>query len=171
MTFWNIFFSVLAGIVAGTGINLCVGWAINRQAEKKDIKNLKFEIDFNIKKIGELKKEFQEYRNHLAAGTLNLYWGYFPLSRMMTVTMQQMHLKGTLYKHLSHEEITLLQTFTIEFSQNSEQLLNTQVAYNRDKFLSEPQIKVKADFEIRLFEERLPQSIAALERIKASLSK
>ena len=50
MTFWNVFFAVLSGIVAGVIINLAVIAIINRFSRSKAIANLKFEIDFNIKR-------------------------------------------------------------------------------------------------------------------------
>ena len=51
MTFWNVFFGVFSGIIAGVIINLTVVSIIKRNSQKQSIDNLKFEIDYNIKKI------------------------------------------------------------------------------------------------------------------------
>jgi len=62
MTFWSIFLGVLSGIVAGVIINLVVVSIIQKNSQKQSINNLKFEIEYNIKKINEFLEELTNYR-------------------------------------------------------------------------------------------------------------
>jgi len=173
MSFWSVFFSVLAGIVAGVFINLGLRFVENKLAEKKDIKNLIFEIGFNIKRIDSLVEELQKYRDALNANNLKNYFGYFPLSKVIVSTLNQMVFKGSIYKHLGHEEISWLQNFFVDFSPGTEGFINSQVGHNKEKFHTilgtNPDVKAKVDSEINWWKEKLIKYKTDLGSIKNKL--
>jgi hypothetical protein len=173
MNFWSVFFSVLAGIVAGVFINLGVRFVDNKLAEKKDIKNLVFEIAFNIRRIDSLIEELQKYRDALNADNLKNYFGYFSLSKVIVSTLNQMVFKGSIYKHLGHEEISWLQNFVVEFSPGTESFINSQVGNNKEKFHTilgiNPDVKAKVDSEIKWWKEKFVKTKTELGVIKNKL--
>jgi uncharacterized membrane-anchored protein YhcB (DUF1043 family) len=57
------FLGVLSSIVAGIIINLVIASIIKKNSQRQSINNLKFEIEYNIKKINEFLEDLNNYRN------------------------------------------------------------------------------------------------------------
>lgn len=170
MTFWGAFFGVTFGVVAGVFINLIIGWIQNKKSQSNMIRNIKFEIDFNIKKIESFLKELGRYRNKVNGDSLQIYFGYFNLSKVITTTMVQMFFRGTIYNYLGYEEIGKLQNFTSYFSLGMENVINNQINYNKTH-ANEPGIKQMAIADIEFWEKKFKESIADLKSIKKNIMK
>ena len=174
MTFFGAFTGVLFGIIAGVGIHLIVGAIKERRIREKVKENLKFEIDFNIKRIDYFLKELVKYRNKVNGDSLNNYFGYFHLSRVITTTMSQMFLYGTIYQYLDHDDIGKLQNFASYFSLASENSMNNQINWNKQNFFRangtvDVNIKQYATANIDLWEAIFKQSKKHLKAIKKSI--
>ncbi|NCO31686.1 hypothetical protein GW891_02525 [bacterium] len=170
MTFWNVFFGVFSGIIAGVIINLTVVSIIKRNSQKQSIDNLKFEIDYNIKKINEFLEELNNYRNKNNADNINNYFGYFSLSKVILTTAIQMFNNGLIYKFLNHDFVEKLQNFSIDFSLGSENFMNNQIKYNQSNY-SLPDIKKIVNDQITFWENKFKENRKNLEEIKNELKK
>ena len=137
MTFWNIFWGVLAGIVAGTTINLIVNFISKFVKEKNRKKNFNFEIEYNISAIEKLDTELEKFKDHVATDSLQSYFGYFALSKILSFNINSMFQDGSVYKHLKNEEVASLMDFFSEFSLAWENQINAQMKWNRENFLQQ----------------------------------
>jgi len=170
MTFWNVFFGVFLGIVAGVIINLVVVSIIKNNSEKRLINNLKFEIEYNIKKIDKFLEKLINYRNMTNADNLNNYFDYYNLSKVIFTTANQMFNNGLIYKYLNYESIEKLQNFSIDFSLGSENFMNNQIKYNQSNYNS-PDIKKIVNDQITFWENKFKENKKNLEEIKNKLKK
>jgi len=134
MTFWNVFSGVFAGIVAGVVINLIVSWIFTKNNNKNWKNNLKFEINYNIKKIESFIDEITEYRNKVNGDSLDSYFGYFPLSKVLTSTINQIFNNGLAYRFFKDKDIKQLLDFVSEFTYGGEKYINDQIGYNKGLF-------------------------------------
>lgn len=125
-------FGVFLGVVAGVIVMHISQWLNERLKEKQKVKNLKFEFMLNIKKIDSWLEEIGKYRNAVNGDTLQTYFGYFDLSRFVSVTANDMFLSGLLYKYLEHDDIARLQPIYAEFSLPWENMLNQQITTFRE---------------------------------------
>lgn len=126
-------FGVFLGVVAGVAITLITQWINERCKESNKVKNLKFEFELNIKKINKWLEELTKYRNAVNGDALYNYFGYFDLSRFVSVTANDMFRSGLLYKYLDHDTIGKLQVIYSEFSLGWENILNQQITHNKTK--------------------------------------
>lgn len=169
MTFWNVFFAVLAGIISGVGINLGIDVIRACIAQRKTIKNLKFEIDFNIGKIDSFIKELGKFRDKVNSDSITEYIGYITLTIVITTTIIQMFLDRSIYKYLDDKEIGKLQNFSRSFTFNAEKLLNDQIRWGIEHY-DDPKIKQKAnrtiEFWTYLFEDRKKDLQAVKDKLK-----
>lgn len=122
-------FGVFLGVIAGVAITLITQWINERYKESNKVKNLKFEFELNIKKINKWLEEFTTYRNAVNGDALYNYFGYFDLSRFVSVTANDMFRSGLLYKYLDHDAIGKLQVIYSEFSPGWEDVLNKQITH------------------------------------------
>jgi len=170
MTFWNVFFGVFSGIVVGVIINLAVVSIVKNNSEKQLINNLKFEIEYNIKKIDKFLEKLINYRNMTNADNLNNYFDYYNLSKVIFITANQMFNDGLIYKYLNYESIEKLQNFSIDFSLGSENFMNNQIKYNQSNY-SSPDIKKTVNDQITFWENKFKENKKNLEEIKNKLKK
>ncbi len=115
MTFWNVFFGVFAGIIAGIAINFAIEALRNYKINRKMVRNLKFEIEFNIKKIDSFLDDLKRYRQHINSDSPYEYFGILEFSGLLKTTLQQMFLDRSVYKLFGYENIGRLQTFMADF--------------------------------------------------------
>lgn len=133
MPFWSAFiFGVLAGILAGVGINIGIDFVRTYIAKKKTIKYLKFEIDFNMKKLDSFLEKLRTFRARVKLDSIADaadYVGYISLTEIITTTITQMFHDRSIYKKkkLDYEEIGKLQNFVTFFTIDMERFLNNQI--------------------------------------------
>lgn len=168
MSFFNVFWGVFSGIVAGVIINLVIIAVRERIVRGKLIKNLKFEIDFNIKKIDSFLEELNKYRNKANGDSLYNYFGYFNLSKVISTTANQMFTSGLIYKYLNHEDIAILQNFFSDFSYGIEEYMNNQIKYNTANH-SKPGVKQLTISDIDFWEKKFKDNKKVLQQVKTSL--
>ena len=133
MTFWNVFFGVLAGVVSGVVINLIINWIFIKNKNKNWKNNLKFEINYNIKKLESFTEEIVKYRNKVNGDSLDSYFGYFSLSKVLVSTINQIFDNGLVYRFFKDEDVKQLQDFLSEFTYG-EKYINDQTNYNKELF-------------------------------------
>ena len=153
-------FGVFLGVLAGAAVTLLVQWVVERRKEKQKVKNLKFELEFDIRKIDKFLDEITRYRNAVNGETLDTYAGYFDLSRIICVTANDMFLSGLLYKYLSHDDIGKLQVIFSEFSINGENYINNQISQNKANF-----DKKKAVMDVDFWEKKFKEHKQTLQDI------
>ncbi|MBI4483150.1 MAG: hypothetical protein HY652_09690 [Acidobacteria bacterium] len=119
------------GVLAGTAVTILVGLYFQRRNETQQTRNLKFELELDIKKIETWLEEIQRYRNAVNGDSLHTYFGYFDLSRIVSVTANAMFQSGLLHKKLSHDQIGKLQVIFSEFSVFGEQYFSNQLSQTR----------------------------------------
>lgn len=159
-------FGVFLGVVAGVAITLITQWINEKSKESQKVKNLKFEIELNIKKINKWLEEITAYRNAVNGDALKNYFGYFDLSRFVSVTANDMFGSGLLYKYLDHDTIGKLQVVYSEFSPAWEDILNKQVAQNKTKSTDLsiwPQVKGEVVFDVNFWEKKFKEHKVTLE--------
>ena len=127
-------FGVFLGVIAGTAVTILVQWYQKKRAETQRTRNLKFELDLDIRKIDTWLEEFGRFRNATNGDSLHTYVGYFDLSRMVSYTTHAMFESGLLYKKLTHEQIGRLQEIFSFFSGFGEQFLNNQLNQFKQEF-------------------------------------
>ena len=169
-------FGVFLGVLAGTGVTLLVGWIQRRRGESQQVRNLKFELDLNIGKVDRWLEELGRYRNAVNGDSLQNYAGYFDLGRFIYVTANNMFLSGLLYKYLDDEQIGKLQEIVAEFSPAWEQIINSQITWNKTLFVQSTaastwtsQAKPVVVQQINLWQGKFEGHRAALGQIKRSL--
>ncbi len=167
-------FGVFLGVIAAVAITILTQWVNDRIRESKKVKNLKFEFQLNIKKIDKWLEEINKYRNAVNSDTLNSYFGYFDLSRFVTVTANDMFLSGLLYKYLDHEAIEKLQGIFSEFTFPWENILNNDITQNRNKAIQEPTswpaFKSQVTFKVNFWDNKFKEHKKALEDILKKLA-
>jgi len=168
MTFWNVFFGVFAGIIAGVGIHLGIDLVRNLITRKKTRENLKFEIDFNVKKLDLFLGELRTFNDKVNADSIQDYLGYIGLSKRITTTIIQMFFDRSIYKVLKYEEIGKLQSFTSFYNIDTERLLNDQIRWGKEH-ADDPQIKQKAHKTIEFWKFIFEGSKKDLQEVKAKL--
>ena len=117
---------VFLGVVAGALVQFGLQWINGKIQEKQSVRNLKFELEFNIKKCAELIGEVRKLRDKVNANAVGQYFGYFKTSGILVVIVDDMLRKGLLYKYLTHDDIWKLQIHYVRFS-STEQWYNEQV--------------------------------------------
>jgi len=132
MTFWNVFFGVFAGIVAGIFINLAISAIKNYNTQKKLINNLKYEIEFNLKKIDAFLEEFREYRKHINGKSPYDYFGIIHMTGLLKTTLEQMFSDRSIYKYFDNENIGRLQTFYSDIQPDTVKRVNDQIQEFRE---------------------------------------
>lgn len=134
-------FGVFLGVIAGTFVVILVQkFTVWRQEEQK-VKNLKFELNLNIKKIDEFLEKLTNYRNKTNSDNLADFFDYFDLSRVIWITTTNMFYSGLLYKYLKYEDIGKLQVMISEFSLYWENIINGQVEQNKKNLDKQKTIK------------------------------
>ena len=168
MTFWSIFFSVLAGILAGVGINIGIDMVracINR---KRTVKNLKFEIIYNLGKLNLFLEELDKFHKKVTENAILEYYGYFPLSRIIQTTIVQMFLDRSIYKILEDEQIGKLQDFYTSFNVNTEKVINDQIIWAKEH-IADTDIKQRSYKTINFWKYTFETRKKDLESVKESL--
>jgi hypothetical protein len=167
-------FGVFLGVIAGVVITILTQLINDKIRESQKVKNLKFELKLNIKKIDKWSEELNKYRNAVNGDTFDSYFGYFNLSRFVTVTANEMFQTGLLYKYLDHDAIEKLQIISTEFSVAWEELLNKEIAQNRDKAIQEPTswttMKKQITSKVNFWDNKFKEHKKALEDILNKLA-
>jgi hypothetical protein len=167
-------FGVFLGVIAGVAIAILAQWINEKVKESQKVKNLKFEFRLNIKKIDKWLEEINKYRNAVNGDSLGSYFGYFDLSRFVTVTANDMFLKGLLYKYLDYNDIGKLQVIYSEFTFPWENILNNQIIQNRNQALQQPTswptYKSKVVFEVNFWDTKFHEHKKTLEDILKKLA-
>ncbi|MFZ1752325.1 MAG: hypothetical protein WBO46_10435 [Caldilineaceae bacterium] len=164
---------IFLGVLAGTTVNLLVQWLQEKRAEKQKVRNLLFELNLNIKKLNDWSNELGKYRNSVNGESLATYYGYFDLSRIITITVDTMFRTGLLYKYLSYEDIGKLQSFFSLYLNSFEPRINSQIKEYKDTVGQSDQwplgLKAKIVQEIDVWEMRFESDKSALEDICSKL--
>jgi len=165
--FWGAFFGVFAGIISGVAIYYIVGWINSYILRGKAIKNLKFEIDYNIKHIDSLLKELQKFRNKANADDVKSYIGHFFVSKVIMTQLAQMFFDRSIYKCIEHEDIAKLQIFSRYFTADGERIVNDLINYYKQNYV--PDMKKQVIKDIDDFEKLLDDSKTDLQSIYKKL--
>ena len=91
-------------------------------------------INYNIKKLESFLEEVVKYRNKINGDSLDSYFGYFTLSKVLISTSNQIFNNGLVYKFLKDDDIKQLQDFLSEFNFYGENYINNQINYNKELF-------------------------------------
>lgn len=127
-------FWIFIGIVAGIGVNILTQKIINWKNEKNILKNFKFEIDFNVKKINRFLEYLRDYRDCVNGDSLNKFTKYFDLSRVIFGTTNNMLFSGLLYKYLSDENVENILIMTSQFTLYWENQINSNIGQHIANF-------------------------------------
>lgn len=134
---------ILIGIVVGILIEIGVEYVKTLLQSKKNIKNLKFEINMNIKKINGFLDIAMDFRNKINADCLQTFYGYFHLSNTIFVTANSLFYTGELYNILPDVLIGKLQDNASFLSLQTETWLNAQIQGRKNEIsnlLNNPQV-------------------------------
>jgi hypothetical protein len=157
---FGVFLGVIAGVVVNIGVQRYLIW----RSQSQTVRNLKFELDFNIRKLDRFLEQMVAYRNAVNADSLSTYFAYFDLSRIISATTYNMLYSGLLYKYLSYEDIAQLQAILSGLSVQNENFMNNQILQNKLNFQ-----KQKAAADVDLWERMFKDYKRTLEEIKAKL--
>ena len=134
MTYLLQGFGVFLGVLAGTAVTLLTGWLLQKKNQAQQARNLRFELQLNLGKIDHWLEELGTYRNAVNGDTLNTYFGYVDLGKMVYVTANSMFQSGLLYKYLDDEMIGQLQVILSELSLVGERQLNDLIWRHKQVF-------------------------------------
>jgi hypothetical protein len=151
-------FGVFLGVIAGTAVTVLTSIVLARRQETQQMRNLRFELDANIRKIDTWIEELGRWRNAVNGDSLHTYFGYFDLNRLLSVTANAMYQSGLLYSKLSHDHIGKLQIIFSEFSLHGEQYINNQITQGRQALE-----KCRTDGELKAWSSRLkPEAVGTV---------
>jgi hypothetical protein len=159
-------FGVFLGVIAGVVITLITQFLTDKVKESQKVKNLRFEIELNIKKINKWLEEITSYRNAVNGDALNNYFGYFDLGRFVSITANDMFLTGLLYEYLDHDSIGKLQIIYSEFSPAWEDILYKQIMHNKMKatdISNWPRLKSEVVSDVDYWEKKFKEHRATLQ--------
>lgn len=142
------------GVLAGTFVTFGVNLLMERRADAQKVKNLKFELGFNLRQIDRWLVDVTGYRNALNGNALNTWAAWFDFANIMRATAEDMFKSGKIYDHLGHEQIGKLQVFLSEFSPVLEQFVNTKIAGFRQAFNQPEAIQLAVYMESKLRENK-----------------
>ena len=172
-------FGVFLGVIAGTTVTVLTRLIFACRRQTQQTRNLRFEIDANLRKIDTWLQELGRWRNAVNGDSLHTFFGYFDLSRILTVTANAMFQSGLLYKKLSHDHIGKLQVIFSDFSIHGEQYLNNQIMQNRQALVQcrtkgsleawSTNIKPAAVSNVDFWEKKLQDHRCVLEEIAQTL--
>ena len=157
-------FGVFLGVIAGTAVTILTQRFLLWRQEKQKIRNLKFEIQFNINQIDRWIEYLRGYRNAVNGDTLASWAEYFDFSHVIKSTIEDMIQTGLIYKKLAHGTVSHLLLFISSFNLGSESIINQQIFNQRKTFN-----KQLAVMEITIFEKKLQENKKNLETILKSL--
>jgi len=160
---------VTAGVIAGTLVNISINYLALKKIYKQRLRNFKFELDFNIKRIDDVLVELSKCRNAVNGDALDKYFGYFQLSRVIYQTANTMYADGSLYKCLSHDEIADLQRFCARFSPDFEKYVNDQFQQHQKNISDGTYEKSKAVGDLDFWEKTFNEDKTALKNILKKL--
>lgn len=170
---------VALGIIAGAFATFLVGLYKQRRKETQQTRNLRFELELNVKKLKVWLGEIEKYRNAVNGDSMHNYFGFFDISKAVLVTANAMFQSGLLYKRLDHCQIEKLQTFGTEFSAFGEQVLSNQVNETRESLVQcreernmdrwTATLKPAAVANVDFWERKFKEHEQALEQIIESL--
>ena len=119
--------SIFIGLVAGVIVSLLTELVKNRIENEKDIKNLRFELNCNLKKIERWLSVIGDLKIKNSEDRLPEFYGYFNFSLTIYSTYFKMFSKGTIYNCLTDESIERLQEVANSLNMNAELLVNGQI--------------------------------------------
>jgi hypothetical protein len=157
---WRSFLELLRAFFVHIGAQRFFEW----RARAQDLKSLKFELRFDIRKIDSWLGDLQRWRNAVNANAIATFYGYFDLSKFIYVTANRMFLSGVLYRYLGEDDIGALQTITTEFSLAWENMLNGQINNMKQNF-----VQANAVTTVDFWETKFRQHRTTLGNILAHL--
>ena len=125
---------VFIGVVSGTAVTILAHRFQERRFEKRQVRNLSFELRLNTKKIDGWLEELARYRNAVNGDNLHNWFGYFDLGKTVSATASAMLASGLLYNTLVHQHVEALQVVFWELSPAGENYINEQFKARRDAF-------------------------------------
>lgn len=140
-SFFVWFLAILTGILSGTVINILVEKINKRNIEKELVKNLIFEVNYNMKKMDTFIEEIDRYKDSVTGDYTHRYFGYFDLSKILYNVAYNMLGTGLLYKYLNHDDVEKLLNFLSEFSSNGQNFINNEIAWVKTSISQEQKPK------------------------------
>lgn len=119
--------SIFLGLVSGVVVTLCVDLIKEKIGFKKEVENLRFEVQCNIAKLEKWLKDVEDLMNKINSDRVMEFSGYFNLSLTIYSTSIRMFQSGSLYRCLSKENIEKLQEVGNYLTIAGENLLNSQI--------------------------------------------
>ena len=171
-------FGVFLGVLAGTAVTLLVAYINKRNNLKQQNKNLKFEFDYNIKKLDSWIEEIEKYRNAVNGDVLHLYFSNFDLGRTVTVTSNYLLQSGLLYNIFNHDDLGKILVIFSELTASTEQYINKEIDGNRRIFeecINNPETnqwtkyKAKVVGDVDFWDKKFKDHKKNLTRIRNSL--
>jgi len=163
---FGIVVGVIAGVIAGTLVTVLIKYIEICRTEKQREKNLKFELQFDIKKIESFKAELSDYRNAVAGDALKTYYGYFAFTKLIYATLQSMYSDGSLYKLFDKtDDLAKLQKALSNYYGDSEVNFNKKIKENTRMCGTEKWQEVKPEIiaYIRFWDKSFQEDIDTLK--------
>lgn len=157
-------FGVFLGVIAGVAVSIATQTVISKREEKQKIKNLKFEIKYNLSMIDKWVGAIGKFRDAVAASAMNTWHEYLQFSHIMKYTISELYESGILYKYITTDEIGNLNLFLSDFTQAFEIYINQDINSTRQNF-----DKDKALTQVMFLENKLQTNKKNLEQILKSL--
>ena len=130
----GIVVGVAAGALAGTGATLLLQAVNTRRLEHRRVADLRFEIEFNIKKVKSWLAMLGDYRSAVSTNTPSMFAGYFDLTRLLFAAANDMLASGLLYRHLTHDDIGSLMMLGSQVNLYFENQLNGEIQAQKQNF-------------------------------------
>ncbi len=163
---FGIVVGVTAGVIAGTLVTVMIKYIEKRIAGTQRKKNLKFEFQFDIKKIKSFKAKLNNYLNAVTGDALKTYHGYIALSKLIYPTAQSMFNDGSLYKLFDKtEDLVKLQKALSNYTIDSEVDFNEKIKENTELCGTDKwkEAKPKIVTNIRFWDDSFKEDIDTLE--------
>lgn len=129
-------FWIFIGIVVGIIVNIITQKFLLWRSEIQLIKNFKFELNYNIKKIEIFEKYIRRLRDLVNGDNLYNFVDYFDLTKIIFNSANQLYYSGLLYKYLDNESVGRFLDTSSRFNQGWETLINSQVNDHKIKFIT-----------------------------------
>jgi len=129
-------FWLFVGIVVGIIVNVTTQKYLSWRSEVQLVKNFKFEIKYNIKKIEIFESYVRRLRDLINGDNIKNFFYYFDLTKVIFNSANHMYYSGLLYRYLDDENVGKFLDTSSRFNQGWETLANNQVNDLKTKFIT-----------------------------------
>ncbi|WP_144302182.1 hypothetical protein [Oceanidesulfovibrio indonesiensis] len=140
------------GVLSGLIVNIVTHIHFNRKEQQRQLKNARFELEFNKTKVDEWLGYVERFRGCVVSETPERFYHYFDFTKAPTPTLVNLYQTGKLYEYLDHEDIAKLLKIDSKRNLDYENFFNAKVEEQKNTTDKQEALKA-ADVWENMFKE------------------